>query len=99
MTSHDRDFMNRIVTKIAEIDGGEITSYSGNYDFYAEVADSAGQVTTTLVQRVVAKTADQRVGPGETVQHVACGVAGDPVRKAVAKAVDRGRAEDRQVQI
>ena len=34
MTSHDREFMNRIVTKIAEIDGGEITSYSGNYDFY-----------------------------------------------------------------
>src|SRR6478672_2124042 len=34
MTSHDRDFMNRIVTKIAEIEGGEITVYSGNYDFY-----------------------------------------------------------------
>ncbi len=34
MTSHDREFMNRIVTKIAEIDGGEITTYSGNYDFY-----------------------------------------------------------------
>jgi ATPase subunit of ABC transporter with duplicated ATPase domains len=34
MTSHDRDFMNRIVTKIAEIDGGEVTMYSGNYDFY-----------------------------------------------------------------
>ncbi len=34
MTSHDREFMNRIVTKIAEIDGGEIASYSGNYDFY-----------------------------------------------------------------
>jgi ATPase subunit of ABC transporter with duplicated ATPase domains len=34
MTSHDRDFMNRIVVKIAEIDGGEITTYSGNYDFY-----------------------------------------------------------------
>ena len=34
MTSHDRDFMNRIVTKVAEIDGGEITVYSGNYDFY-----------------------------------------------------------------
>src|SRR5262245_47735067 len=34
MTSHDREFMNRIVTKIAEIDGGEITVYSGNYDFY-----------------------------------------------------------------
>jgi ATPase subunit of ABC transporter with duplicated ATPase domains len=34
MTSHDRDFMNRIVTKIAEIDDGEIVTYSGNYDFY-----------------------------------------------------------------
>ncbi len=34
MTSHDREFLNRTVTKIAEIDGGEITSYSGNYDFY-----------------------------------------------------------------
>src|ERR1700674_5809122 len=34
MTSHDREFMNRIVTKVAEIDGGEITMYSGNYDFY-----------------------------------------------------------------
>ena len=34
MTSHDREFMNRIVTKIAEIDAGEIISYSGNYDFY-----------------------------------------------------------------
>lgn len=34
MTSHDREFMNRIVGKIAEIDGGEIIGYSGNYDFY-----------------------------------------------------------------
>ena len=34
MTSHDREFLNRLVTKITEIDGGEITTYSGNYDFY-----------------------------------------------------------------
>jgi ATPase subunit of ABC transporter with duplicated ATPase domains len=34
MTSHDREFMNRIVTRVVEIDGGEITAYSGNYDFY-----------------------------------------------------------------
>jgi ATPase subunit of ABC transporter with duplicated ATPase domains len=34
MTSHDREFMNRIVTKIAEIDAGEIVTYSGDYDFY-----------------------------------------------------------------
>jgi ATPase subunit of ABC transporter with duplicated ATPase domains len=34
MTSHDREFMNRITSKIAEIDAGEIITYSGNYDFY-----------------------------------------------------------------
>src|SRR5579871_6322860 len=34
MTSHDREFMNRLVSKIAEIDGGEIIAYSGDYDFY-----------------------------------------------------------------
>ena len=34
MTSHDREFLNRSVSRIAEIDGGEITTYSGNYDFY-----------------------------------------------------------------
>ncbi len=34
MTSHDREFMNRLVTRIAEIDAGEIIAYSGNYDFY-----------------------------------------------------------------
>ncbi|WP_438004503.1 ABC-F family ATP-binding cassette domain-containing protein [Sorangium sp. So ce321] len=36
MTSHDREFMNRIVTKIIEIDGGELTSYSGDYEFYEQ---------------------------------------------------------------
>ena len=34
MTSHDREFMNRVVSRVAEIDGGEITAFSGNYDFY-----------------------------------------------------------------
>ena len=34
MTSHDRDFMNRLVTRIIEVGGGTITTYGGNYDFY-----------------------------------------------------------------
>ena len=36
MTSHDREFMNRIVTKVVEIDGGSLTTYSGNYEFYEQ---------------------------------------------------------------
>jgi len=34
MTSHDRAFMNRVVGKIIEIEGGDLVTYSGNYDFY-----------------------------------------------------------------
>src|ERR1700732_3777236 len=36
MTSHDREFMNRIIGKVIEIDGGQLTTYSGNYEFYAQ---------------------------------------------------------------
>jgi ATPase subunit of ABC transporter with duplicated ATPase domains len=34
MTCHDRDVMNRVVKKIVEIDGGQVRSYSGDYEFY-----------------------------------------------------------------
>ncbi len=36
LTCHDKDFMNRVVDRVVEIDGGEMISYSGNYDYYAE---------------------------------------------------------------
>src|SRR5579871_4784304 len=36
MTSHDREFMNRIIGKIVEIDGGSLITYAGNYDFYEQ---------------------------------------------------------------
>ena len=36
LTSHDREFMNRIVTKIIEIDAGSLTTYSGDYAFYEQ---------------------------------------------------------------
>jgi ATPase subunit of ABC transporter with duplicated ATPase domains len=36
LTCHDKDFMNRVVDRIVEIDGGELISYSGDYDFYAK---------------------------------------------------------------
>jgi ATPase subunit of ABC transporter with duplicated ATPase domains len=36
MTSHDREFMNRIANKIVEIDGGSLTTFSGNYEFYEQ---------------------------------------------------------------
>ncbi len=36
MTSHDRAFMNRIINKVIEIDGGTLTSFSGDYEFYEQ---------------------------------------------------------------
>ncbi len=35
IVSHDRYFLNRVVTKIIEIDQGNVTSFSGNYTDYA----------------------------------------------------------------
>lgn len=39
MTSHDRDFMNRIVTRIIEVANKTVTTYGGNYDFYEKERD------------------------------------------------------------
>ena len=36
MTCHDRDVMNRVVSKVVEIDGGQVRTYSGDYDFYEQ---------------------------------------------------------------
>ena len=58
MTSHDREFMNRIVSKIAEIDAGEINSYSGDYDFYERergIRDVNQQAAFARQQSMLAK--------------------------------------------
>ena len=34
MTSHDREFMNRVINKVIEIDGGTLATFSGDYEFY-----------------------------------------------------------------
>ncbi len=58
MTSHDREFMNRVVSKIAEIDDGEITMYSGNYDFYErerEIREANREAAYARQQAMLAK--------------------------------------------
>jgi ATPase subunit of ABC transporter with duplicated ATPase domains len=58
MTSHDREFMNRVVSKVAEIDGGEITVYSGNYDFYEReraIRETNREAAYTRQQAMLAK--------------------------------------------
>ncbi|GLS28488.1 ATPase components of ABC transporters with duplicated ATPase domains [Mesorhizobium albiziae] len=58
MTSHDREFMNRIVNKVVEIDGGSLTAYSGNYEFYQQqraIADKQQQAQFERQQAMLAK--------------------------------------------
>jgi ATPase subunit of ABC transporter with duplicated ATPase domains len=58
MTSHDREFMNRVVGKIIEIDGGELTTWSGDYDFYEReraVADAHQQAAFDRQQAMLKK--------------------------------------------
>ena len=58
MTSHDREFMNRIVTKVAEIDSGEIIAYSGDYDFYEReraIRETNQQAAFSRQQSMLAK--------------------------------------------
>src|SRR6202020_652133 len=58
MTSHDWEFLNRLVTKIVEIDGGELTTYSGNYEFYEEqrkTAEAHQEAQSARQQAMLAK--------------------------------------------
>ena len=58
MTSHDREFMNRIVNKIVEIDGGALTTYTGDYEFYTQqraLANKQQQAQFERQQAMLAK--------------------------------------------
>ncbi len=60
MTSHDRDFMNRIVTKVLEIDGGDIVTYSGDYDFYVKERETRETNQEAAFARQQAKLAKEQ---------------------------------------
>jgi ATPase subunit of ABC transporter with duplicated ATPase domains len=60
LTSHDRELINRIVTKIVELDGGELTTYSGDYDFYEQQRGLADKQREAQFARQEAMLAKER---------------------------------------
>ncbi|MDP1832513.1 MAG: ABC-F family ATP-binding cassette domain-containing protein [Geothrix sp.] len=60
MTSHDRDFMNRVVTRVLEIDGGDVVTYSGNYDFYVKEREQREANQEAAYARQQAKLAKEQ---------------------------------------
>ena len=60
MTCHDRDFMNRIVGRIVDIDTGEFTSYTGDYDHFVRERAIAGANREAAYARQQAMLAKER---------------------------------------
>jgi ATPase subunit of ABC transporter with duplicated ATPase domains len=60
ITSHDREFLNRVATKIVEIDGGDMVTYSGNYDFYERQREVQAAQATAQYERQEAMLAKER---------------------------------------
>jgi len=83
MTSHDREFINRIINKVVEIDGGSLTTYSGNYEFYEQQARAEREAAAGAVR---APAGD--AGKGDQVHRalqgagVACGAGAEPGQEA-----------------
>ena len=66
MTSHDREFMNRVINKVIEIDGGNLTSFSGDYEFYAQQSGAEREAAAGAV-RAAAGDAGQGNQPSSSV--------------------------------
>lgn len=58
VVSHDRHFLNKVCTHIADIDFGKITSYSGNYDFWRKSSELALQLRSNQKKKNEEKAAE-----------------------------------------
>ena len=60
VTSHDRAFLNRLVTRIVEIDAGELRSFTGDYDFYLQQRDLLAEQAEAQFARQQAMLAKEK---------------------------------------
>jgi len=74
MTCHDREFMNRVVSRIVEVANQAVTTYSGNYDFYVrerEIRREQLLASFRRQQEMLAKEEDFIARFGARVSHAA----------------------------
>jgi len=74
MTCHDREFMNRVVSRIIEVANQTVTTYSGNYDFYLrerEIRREQLLASFRRQQEMLAKEEDFIARFGARVSHAA----------------------------
>ena len=51
LTSHDRAFLNRVVTRVLALDGGKLSVYAGNYDAYVAARQEELEVLEATAKR------------------------------------------------
>lgn len=56
VVSHDRYFMNKVCTHIADIDFGKITTYSGNYEFWRQASQLSQKLKSEQNKKMAAKS-------------------------------------------
>lgn len=56
VVSHNRHFMNKVCTHIADIDFGKITTYTGNYEFWRESSELSQQLRADQNKKKEAKS-------------------------------------------
>ena len=74
MTCHDREFMNRVVSRIVEVANQTVTTYSGNYDYYLrerEIRREQLLASFRRQQEMLAKEEDFIARFGARVSHAA----------------------------
>ncbi|HEX2296492.1 MAG TPA: ABC-F family ATP-binding cassette domain-containing protein [Actinomycetota bacterium] len=57
LISHDRDFINGIATKVVEIDGGRLTTYTGNYESFVRQRAERARLAEAAAANQQRKTA------------------------------------------
>ncbi|MBI5849776.1 MAG: ABC-F family ATP-binding cassette domain-containing protein [Planctomycetes bacterium] len=85
MTCHDRDFMDRVVTRIIDVDGGELVSYTGNYAFMERMQKERAAQQQAAFERQSAMIAKMQRFIDRFGTHVAKAAQAQSRAKAIAK--------------
>ncbi len=93
VVSHDRHFLNKVCTHIADIDYGKINMYVGNYDFWYE----SNQLMRTMINNKNKKLEQKRQELQEFIARFSANAAKSKQATSRKKQLEKLKLEDMQV--
>ena len=93
VVSHDRHFLNKVCTHIADIDYGKVNMYVGNYDFWYE----SNQLMLTLVNNKNKKLEQKRAELQEFIAKFSANASKSKQATSRKKQLEKLKLEDMQV--